>query len=53
MRSRTAARKTALTVLKTVRVVLAASPCVVVRLATQLCTSPGLMAPSARFSQAG
>ncbi|SDB93174.1 hypothetical protein F610DRAFT_00524 [Streptomyces sp. LaPpAH-199] len=43
----------ALTVLKTVREVLAASPCVMVRLVTQLCTSPGLIVPSDRFSQAG
>ncbi len=53
MRSRTAARKTALTVLKAVRVVLAASLCVVVKLVTQLWTSPGLMAPKARFSHVG
>lgn len=51
IRSRTAARKTALTVLKTVRVVLAASLSVDVRPVTQLWTSPGLTAPSARRSQ--
>lgn len=53
MRSRTAARKTALTVLKMLREVLAASLWVVVRLVIQLCTSPGLIARSARFSQTG
>jgi hypothetical protein len=53
MRSRTAALKTALTVLKTVRAVLAASLCVDVRLVTQLWMSPGLMPPSVRLSQAG